>query len=459
MSKEEIRVNVTNGGQATIHPQILIDNIPLGVFVSDLAGRVHHMNRRAAAMTGYTEQNVVGRSVLEFVESEDLDFLASSLIHGADYAGQVMGPIRLRYRAADGSTQWTECWAYECPPEFGIDGYIVTMSTESVTDNLSNAVRDIASGEPLDRSLLSVARAVNGYPLVADGTVMTRRGERLDLVGNWPFAERQFVDEVSMPWHTVMTSATPLDLDVAALPEPARSRASDAGYRSIWIRPVVTQSQNLAAVFVAWRYEPGFASPNQERHLDETVGVARLAFDHDEHRAQLQRAALTDHLTGLGNRVLLARHLEDIDDGSFTALYIDLDRFKLVNDNHGHDVGDSLLAAAAQRVLSAVRSSDAVFRMGGDEFVILSRLPSGGSDAEQPSGELAQRVVDLLSEPFIIGGQTLRIGASVGLALRQHDEVPDHVIRRADRALLEAKRAGKSRWCSADRPDPALQRV
>ncbi len=452
-------MNVTDGGKATIHPQSLIDSLPLGVFVSDLVGIVHHMNRRAAAMTGYAEENVVGRSILDFVVSEDLDFMTRSLTHGGDYPGQVMGPVRLRYRAADGSTQWTECWAYECPPSFGIKGYIVTMSTESVTDNLSNAVRDIASGESLDRSLVSVARAVNAYPLVADGTVVTRQGERLELVGNWPFADRQFVDDVSMPWHSVMTSAAPLDLDVAALPEPARSAASDAGYRSIWIRPVVTQSQKLAAVFVAWRYEPGFASPNQERHLEETVGVARLAFDHEEYRAQLQYAALTDHLTGLGNRVLLERHLEDINDGAFTALYIDLDGFKLVNDNHGHDVGDSLLTAAAQRVLSAVRSSDAVFRMGGDEFVILSRLPADRSGAEQLSGELAQRVVDLLGEPFIISGQTLRIGASVGIALRQHDEVPDHVIRRADRALLEAKRAGKSRWCSADRPDAALHRV
>ncbi len=452
-------MNVTDGGEATIHPQLLIDSLPLGVFVSDLVGTVHHMNRRAAAMTGYAEENVVGRSILDFVVSEDLDFMARSLTHGGDYPGQVMGPVRLRYRAADGSTQWTECWAYECPPSFGVDGYIVTMSTESVTDNLSNAVLDIASGESLDRSLVSVARAVNAYPLVADGTVVTRQGERLELVGNWPFADRQFVDDVSMPWHTVMTSAAPLDLDVAELPEPARSAASDAGYRSIWIRPVVTQSQKLAAVFVAWRYEPGFASPNQERHLDETVGVARLAFDHEEYRAQLQHAALTDHLTGLGNRVLLARHLEDINDGAFTALYIDLDGFKLVNDNHGHDVGDSLLTATAQRVLSAVRSSDAVFRMGGDEFVILSRLPADRSGAEQLSGELAQRVVDLLGEPFILSGQTLRIGASVGIALRQHDEVPGHVIRRADRALLEAKRAGKSRWCSADRPDPALHRV
>ncbi len=448
----------TNTRQATIPAQLLMDNLPLGVFVVDRFGSIHHMNRRAAIMTGYVSDNLLGRSILEFVAAEELDFLAKTLTHGPDYPGQIMGPLRIRYRTADGSTQWTECWSYECPPEFGIEGYIVTMSTESVTDNLAKAAYDIAVGEPLELSLGTIARAVHALPLNAEGTILVRREGRLDLIGEWPFPDRGFVDDVTMPWHIAWRSSSPIDVDVDDLTEKARRCALNAGYQSIWIRPVVTQSGNTAAVFVVWRNEPGPASPNQERHSAEAVGVARLAFEYEEHRAQLEREALTDHLTGLGNRVQLARNLSQIGETGCTALYIDLDRFKQVNDSYGHDVGDLLLRAAGQRIMSVVRSTDSVFRMGGDEFIVLCTTPSVGDDVHEPH-VLAQRIVDLLGTTFVIDGLKLHIGASVGVAVRREGDIPEQVIRRADWALLTAKRAGKSRWCSAERPDPVLQPV
>ena len=147
---------------------LLVDVLPQGLLVVDRLGTVFRANERAATMTGYPVDVLVGRTVLDFVYEEDLEFLVQSLDHASDYPGAVMGPVRIRYRRSTGEIQWTECWAYECPPESGIvDGYVITMSTESVLDNLSKAVRDVASGAPLRVALQSVARAVHASPIEA----------------------------------------------------------------------------------------------------------------------------------------------------------------------------------------------------------------------------------------------------------------------------------------------------
>ena len=143
--------------------------------------------------------DIVGRSIVEFVEPDDLEFLIASLAFAEHYDDAVMGPSRVRFRHRDGETRWTEYWAYECPASFGFSGYIVTMSPESVTDNLANAAYQIASDQPLATCLTSLARAVTSYPLVATGTMMVRSDRLGDtdaiatggdaaftLIGHWP---------------------------------------------------------------------------------------------------------------------------------------------------------------------------------------------------------------------------------------------------------------------------------
>lgn len=440
---------------------LLVDVLPQGLLVVDRLGTVHHANQRAATMTGYPVDVLVGRTVLDFVYEEDLEFLVQSLDHASDYPGAVMGPVRIRYRRSTGEIQWTECWAYECPPESGIvDGYVITMSTESVLDNLSKAVRDVASGAPLRVALQSAARAVQASPIEASGVVLMRAHGGFETIGTWPFGVDEFVNDLRMPWHVVGPDDA-RDVHVSDLPEPLRGHAERAGYHWCWIRSITADDHTVPAVFVAWRSTAGAVSPNQERHLAETVAVAQLAFSHDDRRRQLQRAALTDHLTGLSNRLDMARRLAEIGVDHFGVLYIDLDGFKEVNDEHGHDVGDAVLAITAQRIRAAVRRDDAVYRVGGDEFVVIGR---GRSDREfdefdddgEPFDELgliAQRLVNALSVPIGIEGHVVRIGASVGSAVRQIGEPAEHVVRRADRALLGAKRSGKSCWLSADLVD------
>jgi diguanylate cyclase (GGDEF)-like protein len=171
--------------------------------------------------------------------------------------------------------------------------------------------------------------------------------------------------------------------------------------------------------------------------------------------AKVEYLAHHDDLTQLVNRVAFReRMLEAIAMSRTTRqsaalLYIDLDHFKQVNDTHGHDAGDHVLAEAAQRMRATVRAIDTVARLGGDEFAVI--LPF----VEEPAaaGHLAKRLVSRLAEPYIIDDLPVSIGASIGIAIFPQDGVSvDGLVLHADKALYEAKNAGRNtfRFHTAD---------
>ena len=126
----------------------------------------------------------------------------------------------------------------------------------------------------------------------------------------------------------------------------------------------------------------------------------------------------------------------------FAALYLDLDRFKVVNDSLGHMVGDELLTAVSRRLESCLRQEDALARLGGDEFAIL--LNSIGDP--QQANAIAFRIQKALSDPFSIGGREVFTSASIGIAFGLgHYDNPDEIMRDADAAMYHAKSRGKAR--------------
>jgi len=166
-------------------------------------------------------------------------------------------------------------------------------------------------------------------------------------------------------------------------------------------------------------------------------------------RMWLERQALHDPLTHLPNRLLLmdrARQaltrLSRQRDSVVALLFIDLDRFKAVNDNLGHDVGDRLLVSVSERLAELMRDSDTVARLGGDEFVILVE----DVDSEGEAMALAGRVLDALERPFPLGSAEVAMLASVGVSVARHaDTDPEAMLREADVAMYRAKGAGGRR--------------
>ncbi|MEN4547942.1 putative bifunctional diguanylate cyclase/phosphodiesterase [Pantoea agglomerans] len=170
--------------------------------------------------------------------------------------------------------------------------------------------------------------------------------------------------------------------------------------------------------------------------------------------AQAQHLAFHDVLTGLPNRALVEDRLTQAlalatrHDQRVALLLIDLDRFKTINDTHGHHAGDELIIAVAQRLSRIVRASDTVGRIGGDEFIVV--MPDVDNIGQLHS--LAQRIIDELSEPFTLFGSDVWSGASIGLALAPKDGVDRlELMRKADIALYEAKSGGRGTYRQFER--------
>ena len=160
--------------------------------------------------------------------------------------------------------------------------------------------------------------------------------------------------------------------------------------------------------------------------------------------AKIIHMARHDALTDLPNRVLFKDHMEQaLDRGQELAvMFLDLDRFKSVNDSLGHSVGDALLCAVTERLQAVVPGADTVARLGGDEFAIVQ---SNASPTH--ASELAARIIDTLVEPFDVLGHQVIIGTSIGIALAPTDgNEPDQLLRNADMALYRAKAEGRGTY-------------
>jgi diguanylate cyclase (GGDEF)-like protein/PAS domain S-box-containing protein len=201
--------------------------------------------------------------------------------------------------------------------------------------------------------------------------------------------------------------------------------------------------------------------------VNNIVGASKVARDisqRKEAQARIQHLAHYDSLTGLPNRTLLADRMRmAIAQAAryshrLALLFVDLDRFKLVNDSLGHEIGDKLLKAVAERMQSSVRQSDTISRVGGDEFIILlSQI-----DTAEDAGHVAQKIIAALSQPYKIEEHELILTASVGISIYP-DSAKDasSLMRNADASMYSAKEAGRNgyQFYSADLVSRATERL
>jgi diguanylate cyclase (GGDEF)-like protein len=224
-----------------------------------------------------------------------------------------------------------------------------------------------------------------------------------------------------------------------------REELGAAGEAAVILVPLSTEDTLLGVLGVSVLDRPERVAPSPDL-LDRLSGVAAqgaTALQNGRLVDQITHQALHDQLTGLANRLQFADQLRKAvnrarqRDELVTMFYIDLDGFKPVNDEFGHDVGDKLLTEFGQRLTGCVRASDLVARLGGDEFAVLitTQTSEAGADA------LAERLADTFVEPFLIDGHRLRVRASIGRAVFPTDaDGADALLRRADASMFEAKR-------------------
>lgn len=168
-----------------------------------------------------------------------------------------------------------------------------------------------------------------------------------------------------------------------------------------------------------------------------------------QHAEQMESIAFKDTLTQLPNRAFFYQQLDlqiklaKRHHSSLALLFIDLDRFKIVNDTLGHQVGDQLLTQVAGRLRSSLRESDLLARMGGDEFTVIINE----HQTQATASKVAQHIIDTIKPPFEIQGHAIEIGASIGIAFYPKDAEDVHdLLRLADTAMYQAKSGGRNRY-------------
>jgi diguanylate cyclase (GGDEF)-like protein/PAS domain S-box-containing protein len=177
------------------------------------------------------------------------------------------------------------------------------------------------------------------------------------------------------------------------------------------------------------------------------IGIHTDITERKQAEEKLKRVAHYDLLTNLPNRVLLADRLSQSMvqcqrlNQSLAVAYLDLDGFKIINDTHGHHVGDELLIAVSQRMKAALRESDTLARIGGDEFIAVMIDIDNIEDSEPA----LERLLEAAAEPVTVGDSVMQVSASIGITLYPQDDVgADHLIRHADQAMYIAKQKGKN---------------
>lgn len=238
--------------------------------------------------------------------------------------------------------------------------------------------------------------------------------------------------------------------DVSSLPSSeALSVAMDEDLRSAFAFPIVFDHQVVAVVEVLGTHRSA-----RDRQLlacarHGAVQIGRVV-ERERSRIQLSHQAMHDSLTDLPNRHLFMDRLAQAVRGlrpsgpHLAVLFVDLDDFKLINDSLGHNIGDHVLKTVANRLLKVVRPEDTAARFGGDEFIVLcERLPN-----DEAVGEVANRILDALSEPMVLDGHTgTVVTGCVGIAIATSpDARPEHLIRDADAAMYRAKEQGRGQF-------------
>ncbi len=213
-----------------------------------------------------------------------------------------------------------------------------------------------------------------------------------------------------------------------------------------------------------WIASRGIAVRDRRGVAYQMAGSVTDITERKRHEEQIAHLAEHDQLTGLANRFLLAERLTaalpaaKADGGRVALVFIDLDRFKDINDSLGHRLGDHLLQAVAERLADGVRMGETLARQGGDEFIVLMPGIAGRAAAEAR----ARALLDLLESPFVTDGNRLHVGASLGLSLFPDDAADaEQLLRNADTAMYAAKRdgGGTVRWHTPEMKERVLHRA
>ena len=440
----------------------VIDLLVDAVCVVNLASEFVFVSAASEQIFGYRPEEMIGRCMLDFMHPEDR---ARTLEHVDRLMDGAAPPhFENRYLRKDGSVVHI-MWTARYSPEDGVRVAVARDITgRRHAEAMQAALYAISEAAHAAADLMALFQRVHA---IVDGLLPARNcfvalydAERDEL--SFPY----FIDDHDTPPAPRRLDSGALSGEVIRSSTPLLLRSDDAAHPNERVRAILARRPPGRAP-LAWLGVPLIAHQRaigalvvQSYTGDVTYGERDLqllqfvstqvaaAIERKRTEARLSHMARFDHLTDLPNRMLfrdrlqnaLARARREVD--RLAVLYLDLDRFKDVNDQRGHAAGDRLLCEVSNRLAACVRESDTVGRLGGDEFAVL--LPRIG----RPDDALgvAEKIRRAMQEPFALGDVAANISASIGIALfPDHSDDEDGLLQLADDAMYLVKHEGGNR--------------
>lgn len=428
------------------------------VFAFDTDTTITWCNPASIRILGLAPEDVIGRSIAEFIHPDDIERAAEVVGLSADGAFDEMPITPALYRARRPDGTWANI---DLNGSTGPDGSMLIVARVGgdlvLNDRLLEAV---TAGDDVERQV-GLVMEMGTWRHPKEGYAILYRdvdGSRRALSWNLP---PELYGDVALPgptpWDVAMATDAEVSIDdLAAVagdgtvtsPELAEA-AARSGFVGCLVAPITDPDHPGGASIVIWTTASGPTGSGHRYAMGNMRRALTLVLHQRAQVRALERAARVDSLTGTTSRSRFMELLGELavaeDATGHAILYIDLDGFKGVNDHLGHAIGDQVLRETAARISAAAPTEATIARLGGDEFVVLC---APGTDQGHAS-EAAQRIIDAVGQPISIGDGFASVGASVGLAIGRAGEPPTSVLDAADEALLSAKANGRGCWTVA----------
>ena len=449
----------------------LFDHDSNGVYSLDMEGHFLSFNREAEHITGFQSKDLIGRSFVSIIEPADLAKTQS-------YVRRVLAGDSCHFETTvrNASDQPVFLRVINLPiivsgtirGVFGIAEDVTrSQRTQKLLQEQNGILKQIASGSNLqtvlDALTMSVERQSEGVIcsiLLTDDTGQHLRHGSSQLL---PEPYIKAIDNIRVTEGTgscgtaAARQQTVIVTDIATDPlwTSYRSVALEHGLHACWSHPILSANHTTLGTFAMY-YRTTRAPNAHELSLLETYAyLAALTIERNDSQSSIHRMAYYDDLTGFPNRRWLNERLIEtltskVKDGrSVAVIYLDLDRFKAINDSMGHATGDLLLKRVSEKLQSSVGEQGIVARTGGDEFLVALPNMSSLSDVANE----VQRVLEVTREPIVVNEQTFRVTSSIGVSLYpQHGKDIEALLKGADLAMYQAKNQGGNQyhWYSSD---------
>ncbi|MCB1174599.1 MAG: EAL domain-containing protein [Leptospiraceae bacterium] len=408
-----------NERSALVKMQQALDQSPASIIITDRRGTIEYANPMFETTSGYSAVEVIGKNprILKSGDTSDADYeeMWQTITSGKVWRGQ------FHNRRKDGTIYWE---AASISPVLDSEGQIIQFV----------AVKEDITARKRAEDQLRMNAAV--FDTVSEGITITDKDNRIKAVN---------------PAFTLITGYSAEEV-IGKDPSVLSSGRHDAEfYQNMWQQLYTSGSwsgeiwnrKKSGAVFPEWLSLSVIrdATGVIQEHVAVFLDITRRK----DNEAQIQYQANYDALTGLPNRNLLDDRLEKAiavanrENWLMALLFLDLDRFKAVNDTHGHVTGDELLAQVAHILQGSLRESDTVGRFGGDEFVIILE------DLESTNQvvDVSNRIIHALSQPLAVEDKVFYIGCSIGICVYPDDgQNADQLMVHADLAMYKSKEAG-----------------